>query len=357
MKKDRRRWLAWVIGGIVLALILIHVSHSREWRSFSWRRVGSMLLNASPELVVFAFLLSIASYAVRAYRWKYFVDPIKRCSPWILFNGQVIGFASIYLIGRAAEIVRPAYIARAESLPFTSQLAVWVIERVYDCIALVVLFALALYFEPLRASMVRRPGLVHAIHAAAAGILLLSILGVACLAAYRFYSRRIIARLEVVLKPDSSKTGARMISFLQSFSSGLDVIQSPGDFSVTVALTVLLWSVNVSVLWLTIRAVGSAATVFPWWAAALTAVLSAAGLAIQLPGVGGGSQVAMLLALKDIYHLPAADAASATILGWVVVMVPCIALGLILVFAGGLSFHKLRVITEEEEREVASPES
>ncbi|MGH9395450.1 MAG: lysylphosphatidylglycerol synthase transmembrane domain-containing protein [Terriglobia bacterium] len=355
MKTDRRRWLGWAFGAVVLALILLHVSRSAQWRNFEWSRLGSLLIHVKLELLLLAVVLSYATYFVRAYRWKFFVDPIKKCSPWVLFNAQVLGFSSIYLIGRAGEIVRPAYIAKAETLPFTSQLAVWVVERIYDCLALVVVFALALYFEPLHASTPHRAALLHELHEGAVVILILSGAAVACLAVYRIYSDRLITRLDGVFQSAPAKFRSRFSGFLRSFSSGLDVIQDPWDFSVTVALTVLLWTINVTIIWLTIRSVGGRLAGLSWWEAALTTFFCALGLVIQLPGVGGGFQVAVLLALKDIFHIPAEGAASAAILTWVAVMLPCLILGLILVIAGGLSFRKLRLIVEEEENHAAAP--
>jgi len=74
--------------------------------------------------------------------------PIKAASLWSLFVGQVLGFSAIFLVGRPGELVRPAYIAKKENVSMSSMIAVWLLERVFDTIAMVVLFAAALYFEP-----------------------------------------------------------------------------------------------------------------------------------------------------------------------------------------------------------------
>ena len=74
--------------------------------------------------------------------------PIKAASLWVLFVGQILGFSSIFLVGRPGELVRPAYIAKKENVPMSAMIAVWLLERVLDTIAMVVLFAAAIYFEP-----------------------------------------------------------------------------------------------------------------------------------------------------------------------------------------------------------------
>lgn len=353
MRKDRRRWLSWAIGAAVLALILIHVSRSPQWKNFDWRRLGTLLIHVNRGELILAVFLSYLTYLVRAYRWEYFVDPLKKCSPWTLFKAQVIGFSAIYLIGRAGEIVRPAYIARFERVSFTSQVAVWMVERIYDSLALVVLFALSLRFASEPAGAANHPALMHHLHQAAIGVLALSGVAVLCLVAYRLYSRSVIASL-LRFVPTRFRSHVRAI--LESFSQGLGVIQNPWDFTLTIALTVVVWTINVTVLWLTIRCVGGAMAGFAWWDAGLTAFLGAIGLMIQLPGVGGGYQVAVLLSLKDVFHLPPEGSAGAAIVAWVTVMLPCIALGLVLLITGRVSIRKLRVLTEEQENQLASPE-
>lgn len=357
MKKNTRRWLGWTLGAVVLALILFHISRSPQWKDFQWGKLWSLLIHVNLGLLLLAIILSLATLLIRAYRWKFFVDPIKKCSPWVLFNAQALGFSSIYLVGRAGEVVRPAYIAKAEDLPFTSQLAVWAIERIYDGISLVVLFALALYFEPIRASSPHSLALLRRMHQAAVGILILSVLVVGCLIVYRIYSEPILKRLERALERFRlpAKFRNHSLSFLRSFSSGLNVLQDPWDFSASLVCSVLLWTSSVTSLWLMFRSIGGHLAGFGWWAAALTAFLAAVGLAVQLPGVGGGYQVAVLLALKDVFHVPAEGAASGAILTWVTVMAPCVILGLILVASGGLSFKKIKLMVDEEKSEVSAP--
>lgn len=352
MKKQRRRWIAWAIGAAILALILFHVSRSPQWKNFDWRRLGALLIHVNPGLLILAVFLSYASYLVRAYRWQYFTEPIKKCSPWILFKAQLVGFSSIYLIGRAGEIVRPAYIARLERVTFTSQVAVWIVERIYDSLALVVLFALSLGFisEPAAGA---HPALMHRLHTAALVVLALAGAAVVVLAAYRIYRRRAIPLL---LNYTPARFRNRLHGLLESFSTGLGVIQNPRDFAITVALTVILWGINVTVLWLTVRSMRGGMTGFAWWGAGLTVFLGAIGLMIQLPGVGGGYQVAVLLSLKDVFHLPPEGSAGAAILAWVTIMLPCIALGIVLLVVDRTSLRKLRVIAAEEQKELASPE-
>jgi len=56
--------------------------------------------------------------------------------------------------------------------------------------------------------------------------------------------------------------------------------------------------------------------------------------------------------LTEIFNVPAEPATGASILLWIIMSVPCLALGLVLLIQEGLSIRKLEAITEEEERAV-----
>lgn len=357
MTTTTRHRLGWALGAVLLGVILFHLSRSPQWKNFEWSKLATLLLNVNPWLLAGAIVLNLATLVIRAVRWRFFVNPIKKCSLWMLFVAQALGFCSIYLVGRAGEIVRPAYIAKSERLPFTSQLAVWTIERVYDGFCLVLLFALALYFEPARSASPANASLLIKMHHAALGILAFCVVAIACLVAYLFWTQKILLKLQSSFTRLPASLRRHFLSFLQSFSSGLYALRNPGDFSASIASSVILWMVSVTSLWLMLLSLGGRLSGFGWWAAAITAFFAAVGLAVQLPGIGGGYQVAVLLALKDVFHVPAEAAAGAAILTWATVMAPCLLLGLILVASGGLSFNKLKQMVEEEESEAKASDS
>jgi uncharacterized membrane protein YbhN (UPF0104 family) len=358
MNRRHRAALTWIAGAAIIAIILYHLGHSAQWKNFDWGRLAFLLTHVKARLLTLALAVTCTSYIIRAYRWQFFVDPIKRCSLRTLFAGQVLGFSSIYLVGRAGEVVRPGYIARKERLPFMSQLAVLVLERLYDSFALVVLLALALYFEPIHAASARSAMLVHKAHEAAVVILIGCGAAGLLLAAFRMYSEFVLDRVGRILKFGPRVLRPHLMHFLGSFSSGLKVIQDPGDFAASVGLTALLWIVNVSVFWLAMAALGGHQ--LSWWAAGLVSFFAALGLVVQLPGLGGGFQVAVLLALEAIFHVPPEPAAGAAILIYLTIMIPCVLLGIAFAAHEGLSFRKLQVLAEADTEPpslMAQPES
>jgi hypothetical protein len=75
------------------------------------------------------------------------------------------------------------------------------------------------------------------------------------------------------------------------------------------------------------------------------------GLVVQLPVVGGGYQAGAILSLTEIFNVATEPATGAGILIWIVMSLPCLALGVVLLVREGLTFRKLEEITKEEERE------
>jgi uncharacterized membrane protein YbhN (UPF0104 family) len=164
MKKAWGRWVWLAAGAVIIVLIFYNLSRSPEWRNFRWDRLWASIVGASPGYLLLAILGVYLSFFMRAVRWEFFMRPIKSASLWILFVGQILGFSAIFLVGRPGELVRPAYIAKKENVPMSGMVAVWLLERVLDTIAMVVLFAAAIYFEPVNPDTARGVFALHEMH-------------------------------------------------------------------------------------------------------------------------------------------------------------------------------------------------
>ncbi len=80
------------------------------------------------------------------------------------------------------------------------------------------------------------------------------------------------------------------------------------------------------------------------------------GSMLQLPGVGGGSQMATIAALTSIFDVPAEMAASCGILLWLVCFAAVVPLGLALSHHERLSLRKLSKESHQaEESEIGEP--
>jgi len=78
------------------------------------------------------------------------------------------------------------------------------------------------------------------------------------------------------------------------------------------------------------------------------------GSMIQLPGVGGGSQLATIAALEHIFGAPHELAASCGIMLWLVTFVAVVPAGLLLAHRERVSLRQLSAESQEAEESAAS---
>lgn len=84
---------------------------------------------------------------------------------------------------------------------------------------------------------------------------------------------------------------------------------------------------------------------------------SMVGSIVQLPAVGGGSQLAVISALQVVYGIPPELALSCGILLWLVTFMSCVPVGLTLAHREHLSLRKLSKASHEEEAKEEATES
>jgi hypothetical protein len=349
MRKEHRRWWWLGIGAIIIALIFYNLSRSPEWGNFRWTRLWALITGARPGLLLVTLIAVFSTYFVRAARWRFFLSPIKKASLWVLFVGQILGFSSIYLIGRPGEFVRPAYIAKKENVSMSAMVAVWLLERIFDTVFLVLLFAAALDFEPVEPETARGSSILVALHRGGDAMLVLALLLVSGLLLFWLRSGQLAAWMLRVFRFLPATALRQIGRILRSFAEGLSVIRSWKDLLISLALTAVVWFLNTSVFWLVFQSLRGEVADLSWLGSAVTLFCAALGLAVQIPGIGGGYQVGIILALNELFNVSAEAATGAAILVWIVMSVPCLASGLALLVHEGLTFRKLEALAEQEE--------
>jgi uncharacterized protein (TIRG00374 family) len=95
-----------------------------------------------PSLLIFIIL-----YWARALRWKMLILPIKPVKIGQLYSPLMVGFMAGVLPARLGEFIRAYLLAKNQDIPFASSLATIVVERLFDLIFLLLLFAWLLVFQ------------------------------------------------------------------------------------------------------------------------------------------------------------------------------------------------------------------
>ncbi len=179
-------------------------------------------------------------YAFRSVRWALLLRHNKKVPLLSLLGTQVIGFAAVALIGRIADPVRPYLVAKKTSLPLSSQLAVYFVERLFDAGSMALIFSSAIVLT----AWFGQPGaLPHPEIVRKAGYwgMALTILGALFLFCVRLAGPAVASILERAFGLASQRLGHAVGEKIRSFHAGLDTMRTFSDFAVVAALSIGMW--------------------------------------------------------------------------------------------------------------------
>src|SRR5271167_2547240 len=140
-----------VFGIVFILLCLLIYLQVRTWKNFDWHVFWSRTDQVNPLGLLAGVALTYLAYCLRAVRWRIFLKPVCKTTTARLLGPQFIGFSALALLGRAGEMIRPYIIAKKVRLSFTSQIAVWGVERIFDMGAFALMLALSFLSSDLQA--------------------------------------------------------------------------------------------------------------------------------------------------------------------------------------------------------------
>ena len=117
---------ALIILAVTIILAVV-VFANRGKIQFNWTSFGQQLHHISWPHIAIGVALIYSTYWLRSARWAVFISATKKVPPFSLVGPQFIGFTAVALVGRLADITRPALVAKKVGLPVSSQLAVYTI--------------------------------------------------------------------------------------------------------------------------------------------------------------------------------------------------------------------------------------
>ena len=331
-------------GAVFVALIaVLLLVYRTRGSSFRWDLLETTIKHADWRWLTASIFLTLLTAIGRALRWQVMLRPFGRTlGVSKLTSDTAIGLAAVVFLGRAGEVIRPYLIATHTGLPLSSQAAVWLLERVLDLVAVLLICAYALTrlsaIEPGVHKALTAGGYSLALGAALALILLLAFLDPAGRA-----QRRILSSLAFLPEHAQERAGRMLGAFAQG-------AQNLGQFQSLILLvcyTSLEWAIIVAGVFTTLHAFSDAAGLGISDALILLA-FSALGSLVQIPGVGGGMQAALIVALTKIYRLPLEAATAIAFAVWLVGTIVTVVFGLACAFHQGLNWSKLKLLSTKQ---------
>lgn len=356
------------IALVLVALAALVYFQVKTWRKFDWEKFWGETRHTRVAYILGGVALIYVDYYLRAVRWKILLRPVCKTTASHLLAPTMIGFTGLALLGRPGEFVRPYLIARKTGLSMSSQVAVWLVERIFDMGAFVLIMAINILWSA--SSLKQLPGFAEGtsrrigkLQVSSFGMFELSglilLLLVILMATIAFLVRknpagaaRIVARL---LHGISEKFAAAVARRIQAFGEGLNTISDMKSFLQLTGISLVIWLV----IGLSYVAVTHAYRIHRLERLTLSAVLlltaaSVVGGIVQLPVVGGGSQLATIGTLRGVFHLSPELSISCGIMLWLVTFMSVIPAGLLLAHREHVSLTR---IEKESERLIASSDS
>ena len=316
-----------------------------------WVEVRRTVSHANPYLLALASLLISLAYFFRAFRWGALLKPLTPSRSSDLVIATTIGFGAVFLVGRMGEVVRPIVLPmRDPRVRPSASFVTIMVERIYDMVAIVLLFSVNLiWFKP-SAGLVGDLGRVRI-----AGVVLLTgaIVGVAGLAWFRKSSDTVIngiRRLLIAWRFIPARISTLVLRLFEQLARALRVLVNLRELAETVGWTALLWFGIIIANVLVIRAFGLnfgiSETVFilGW---------GLAGSLVPTPGGAAGAFHAATAAGFLFLGVERDTAAAISIVLHLIDFGPALLFGLFFLIRGDLDLTRLRTLVSSESVEHA----
>jgi uncharacterized protein (TIRG00374 family) len=353
MQSSSRKVLVVLTGLLVLGFVLYRSSGMIHLGDFSGTKLLQAVRHANPFLLILSIVAIYACYALRALRWKVFQRNLGPSRFGPIYAMTLAGFSAVFLLGRAGEPVRPLLLSRKEKLPLADLFGIYALERLFDLASAAVIAAIGLLLFQSRGHV---GGIAGNLEAAARTTGSLLFAGVAGAVVFLLYLRlHGSALLERRLQGWVIAHGWRgkIAGIFLGFARGVQAVQTWGDLALSAFYSAAHWFLVLLVyLWVS-HSFGGALTGLSLGDAMLVMAFTLVGSAVQLPGVGGGSQVACFLAYTAVFGVEKEAAAAASIVMWLITFAACSLAGVPLLIHEGFSLGKLREMAMRE-KEAAS---
>ena len=225
-------------------------------------------------------------------------------------------------------------------------MAAWLLERMLDLLAVLLLCGYALIRIP-QYSWRLGPKVQDAL---ATGGYSLAIAGALCLIlllAFRDPARHAQTRILSALTFLPEHQQRRAAQMLEAFSQGVECTRDPQSLALLLGYTLLEWAVIVASSFALFRGFPATRGFGPLDVLVLIA-FGTLGSLVQIPGLGGGVQVASIVALTKIYGIPLEAASGIAILLWMVGSIAIVPFGLACAFHEGLNWSKLKLLSAKQ---------
>jgi uncharacterized protein (TIRG00374 family) len=217
------------IIGILISLVFLYLA----FRKVDYLELWAALKGANYFWILPNVVLVILSMWMRAYRWKFMINPIKRVGMGPLFSSVMIGFmANNVLPARLGEFVRAYSLGSKENISRSATFATIMIERIFDGFSLLFILWLSLLMYP------HFPGWVKS---ASNVFLLMNILTLGFLVLIEVKREFALKFFTLLFRLLPGSLSARAEEIVEKFIGGLKVFRNVPSLLWILAWSIFIW--------------------------------------------------------------------------------------------------------------------
>jgi uncharacterized protein (TIRG00374 family) len=348
MRQSSRKILLLLLVVLALGFIVYRTSGSFHLGNFSGRKLLGIIRHANHFLLLLSVVAIYACYALRALRWKVFQANLGESHFGNIYRITLAGFSAVFLLGRAGEPIRPILLARKEKLPAASMFGIYVLERIFDIASMAVIAAIGLLLFQAHGPAGESAAKLETAAKTTGTLFAAGVLGAIGFLIYlRLHGT---ALLERRLKGWLAAHGWRgtVARILLGLVRGVQAIRTWKDLALSLFYSAAHWFLVLLIyIWVS-HSFGGRLGMLAMSDAMLVLAFTLVGSAVQLPGVGGGSQAGSIIAYTAIFGVEQEAAVAAAIVLWLISFAACSLAGIPLLIREGFSLGKLREMAEKE---------
>lgn len=339
MKEKVKFALGILVGVVLLALFL---------RGIQWAEIVQALKSANPWLIALGALINMATFLIRAVRWRYLLRPLKLVGVHPLFSAVCVGFMTISLLpGRVGEFIRAWVLARRERMKTSAVFATVVVERILDALTILVLFAFFLLFFRFPENVSAEGGEFIAlvktgsVFGAPAIFILLAVM------AFLILKPQLVPLwTEKILFFLGDRWRQKIVGIAVSFVEGFSVLSRPAYLLPVGFWSLICWLGITLSIWCTLLGFG---ITLPFTSTFAVVIMVAVGVSLPTPGGVGGYHMAFKACLVYIFAVEENTAVAAILVCHVLAFLPVTLVGAGYAWKEGLSLGAMKAIAGDEE--------
>ena len=319
-----------ILSLVLVAVITVAALTYALW-DVNFTELGELLSGGDYRLLVPILALLVLFYWMKALRWVYILRPLRHFTRAEVTPAMVIGFAGNNILpAHLGEVIRTVVFARRFSMPYSSVAITLLVERIFDLVAILSLYAVGM------AAIGKPP---ESLQVGTQLIMLLMVGFFVTIAIILYRPSLVLGTGNWLAGKLPEALGRHLNGILTNVIQAFSSLKSPQLVIFMLTWSLLKWAVMAGMIWLTLVAYGTRVRLgIPL---VLMAVLALAAAVPNAPGYVGAMQAAYVFTLRP-FGISEEVAFAASVLFLVCQWLPVTLAGAWYFISGGLHVDEVR---------------